>query len=95
MKALLLLLLLGACSITDPYQREGVWRPNGANDIDLRVMVANPQDLVRGPEVSGSDGRQAAAAVDRLRRDKVKPLPDSGVADLKAISTGSPVSASE
>ena len=58
----------------DPYRREGTWRPNGANEANLRAMVVSPSDLVRGvwsvgrqwPAGRGGPGslqeRQAAAA---------------------------------
>ena len=51
-------------------------------------MVANPADLVRGTGVSTGDGQLAAAAVDRLRTDKVKKLPASDVAQFGAGSSG-------
>ena len=82
------LLLLAGCDITDPYEREGVWRPNYANDANLRAMVASPSDLVRGVDGPGGDGQQAAAALDRQRQDKPRKLPDSGVANIVPVSTG-------
>src|ERR1700722_18591537 len=44
--ASLLLLALAGCAQTDPYTRPGAWRPNGANDANLRAMVVVPSDLV-------------------------------------------------
>jgi hypothetical protein len=79
---LFLLLGLAACQQTDPYQREGVWRPNGANDANLRAMVAVPADLAAATPAGPADGSLAAAALARLRHDQVKPLQDSGLAQI-------------
>jgi hypothetical protein len=84
-----LLLVLAACDITDPYMREGVWRPSSTNDVNLRAMVASPSDLARGVGSSGGDGQQAAAAIDRRRLDKMRPLPDSAVAKVVPVAAGS------
>jgi hypothetical protein len=83
---------LGSCGLTDmmdPYQREGMWRPNNANEDNLRAMVASPSDLVRGVSSNGSDGQQAAAALDRVRNDKMRILPDSAIAKVTPVSSGS------
>jgi hypothetical protein len=85
---ILLPLLLAACAITDPYEREGLWRPNGANDINLRAMVVSPSDLARGVGSLDGDGQQAAAALDRQRLDKLRKLPDTGVANIVPVATG-------
>jgi hypothetical protein len=77
------LLVLAGCSIVDPYQRAGVWRPMGANEMNLELQVARSSDMVKGREAVDSDGQTAAAAVDRLYKDKVKPLPQP------ALSSGS------
>jgi len=85
-----LLLALASCNQTDPYLREGVWRPNGANEANLRTMVAVPADLATAAPAGPADGGLAAAALNRLRRDRVRPLPDSGVAQVVPVSSGSP-----
>jgi type IV pilus biogenesis protein CpaD/CtpE len=85
-------LALSACGLTDmmdPYKREGMWRPNNANEDNLRAMVASPSDLVRGVSSNGSDGQQAAAALDRAREDKMRRLPDSALAKVTPVSSGS------
>lgn len=84
----IVLLLLAGCDATDRYLRDGVWRPNGANEANLRAMVVSPADLARGVP-SKSDGQQAAAALDRYRNDKVRLLPDSAVAKVTPVSSGS------
>jgi hypothetical protein len=83
-----LLLLMAGCDATDPYTREGVWRPDGSNDVNLRAMVVSPSDLVRGVGSPGGNGQQAAAALDRQRMDKVRPLPDSAIAKIVPTSSG-------
>ena len=69
------LLALGACAELDPYTREGVWRPAGVNAANLRAMVAVPSELQQGTDYTGPTGQAAAAAVERLREDRVRPLP--------------------
>jgi hypothetical protein len=90
-RLLLCLLAFGVagCGVIDPYKREGTWRPNNSNEDNLRAMVAVPSDLVRGVSGSEGTGQQAAAALDRLRNDKVRKLPDSGLAQVTPVSTGS------
>jgi hypothetical protein len=83
-----LLLLSTGCAATDPYEREGVWHPNGSNETDLRAMVAMPSDLVQGVGDGHGNSQQAEAAVERLRTDKVKPLPASGVAQITVNASG-------
>jgi len=80
--AALPLLVLGGCAQIDPLTKEGVWRPTGANDANLRAMVAVPSDLAYGRAARTSDGRSAAQAVERLRTGKVYPLQDIGVSKV-------------
>jgi type IV pilus biogenesis protein CpaD/CtpE len=84
-----LILAVAGCEATDPYHREGVWRPNDANEANLRSMVAVPSDLVLGASSLDGDGQQAAKALDRVRNDKMRALPDSAVAKIVPIATGS------
>jgi hypothetical protein len=89
----MLLLLLAAtagCEAFDPYRREGAWRPAGVNDQNLAVMVARPAELVRGTGAEGSTGAAAAGAIERLRADRVKPLPDIGVARIITLPGAGP-----
>jgi hypothetical protein len=89
MRALLLLLALAGCDATDPFRAEGKWRPAGVNELNLRVMLADPSHLDQGVEEPRRDGQLAAAAVDRLRRDRVRPLPASSLAEIRANDGGS------
>ncbi len=59
-----------ACSACQPAG----WPLTGANDVNLGAMAATPADLVTGQNAPGADGQQAAAAVARLRQDRVRPL---------------------
>jgi hypothetical protein len=86
--ALLLMLGLAGCDAIDPYSRAGAWHPNGANDADLRAMVAVPSDLALATPASPADGTLAAAALTRLRRDQVRPLLNSGLAQI--VVSGAP-----
>lgn len=88
MKALLLLTALAGCAGIDPLTRPGVWHPVGANDANLLAMIVNPLDLVNGAASPIADGAIAAGAVARYHADKVKTLPDSGVAQVSAVGFG-------
>ena len=83
------LLSLAACNpAMDPLYRDGLFEPVHSNRANLALMVANPTDLVRGTGRATADGQLAAAAVDRLRNDKVKRLPASDVSAVGATSSG-------
>ncbi len=90
MRHLVLLAAIGlaGCDAIDPLHRAGLWQPNGANGADLALQVANPADLVRGTGATTTDGQVAAAAVARLREDKVKKLPASDVSDFQQGNAG-------
>jgi hypothetical protein len=90
---LFLLLCLAGCDATDPYSRPGVWRPSGANDANLRAMVAAPSDLALAPPASPADGALSVAALARLRQDRVRPLLNSGLARITPVDSGSPAAA--
>jgi len=87
-RALALLLLLPACEAIDPYTRDGAWRPQRANEANLRTHVANPAHLDRGAAEAWAEGQAAADAVRRYRTDRVRPLPASGVAEIQPTGTG-------
>jgi hypothetical protein len=70
-----------------------VWRPNGANDSNLRAMARVPADLAAAIPAGPADGDRAAAAVARLRHDRVRPLPDSGLAQVVPVSGSSATTA--
>ena len=74
--ALVGLLAAAGCAQLDPLTKEGVWRPTGANDANLRAMVAVPGDLAYGRAARTADGNTAARAVNRLRTGRVYQLPE-------------------
>lgn len=82
------LFALPGCTGTDPLYRSGLWHPTGANEANLRAMIADPQDLVSGASSPNADGQIAAAAIQRYRTDRVKPLPDSGIAQISTVAGG-------
>jgi hypothetical protein len=57
---------LAGCSMTDPYERAGIWRPSGVNEANIAAQVANPGDLARGRGDAGGSVRGASGAVERL-----------------------------
>jgi hypothetical protein len=84
-----LLLATAACGPdVDPLTRQGLFQPDHTNRNNLVLQAANPADLVRGTGVTGADGQLAAAAVERLRADRVKRLPASDIAQVAAGNSG-------
>lgn len=69
------LAVLAGCSSRDPYKRDDVWYPTGANAANLAAQVADPADLAGGR----SDRRQSALApvksVTLIWTDTPKALP--------------------
>lgn len=76
--ALLVLLLAAGCAGEEVLDRPGTFRATGANDANLRAMVADPAHLHRGVGAPGARGAAAASAVDLLLTDKPRPLPATG-----------------
>jgi len=75
---------LAGCNATDPLTRTDLWHPMDTNAMNIAAQVAMPSDLVRGRQAAESaDGQEAAAAIRRLRQDRVKPLQASGVTDFQ------------
>jgi hypothetical protein len=79
---------LSGCNATDPLLRDGLWRPTHVNRADLTLMAANPADLVRGTGETTTNGVLAQAAVDRLYTNKVKKLPEAGLAQIQVTGQG-------
>ncbi len=67
------LMALAGCAATDPYERAGVWRPDGAVQGDMAAMVADPHDLVVGHGPSEAVG-YGGHAVQDLWADHPKAL---------------------
>ena len=90
-RALILTSLCTGCAATDPMVAEpGRWTPNGANEANLIAQIADPGDLGRGRGVISADGQMAAAAVARLRKGHVKPLPDNDLSDVRVSGAPAP-----
>jgi hypothetical protein len=82
-------LLIAGCAdsaLFDPYKREGTWVPTGANDANLRAMVANPHDLVEGTGEHASSGAEAAPPVARVLAGKRYPLPQLNAASVDIVT---------
>ena len=82
-----LLPVAGCGSVVDIYERPGTWRPVGANDANLRAMIADPDDLVTGVADRQADGQVVAAAVARYRTGTVKDLPDTAISKVARIGS--------
>jgi hypothetical protein len=85
---LAVLFVLGGCS--DPYARPHSWNATQANLANLAAQTADWHDLDIGHGDPGSDGQEAAAAVDRLRHGNVKPLPNVTASDISSQTTPAP-----
>jgi len=70
----MILLGLAGCA-QDPYERPGRWQQPGANDRNLRAMVADPGHLSRGVAPLHERGNAGANAVTRLLTERRRPLP--------------------
>jgi len=86
----LLVVSVAGCASSDPYRRTDVWSPTGSNAGNIAAMVAEPNDLLHGRSDNTGDSQQAAAAIDRVRQDRTKPLPDSSGAAPPASSAPAP-----
>lgn len=85
--ALLPLILVAGCA-AEPFERPGTWRATGANEQNLRAMVANPADLERGQQATTpARGDPAASAATRLSRRTggvtLGPASQSGTAGIQ------------
>ena|SRR5690242_15448340 len=85
-------LLVVGCDtyLTDPYLRPGTYNPTGVNDANLRVMVANPHDLVAGTGTDASTGAEAAPPVARMLAGKRYPLPNLNAAEIDVLNQAAP-----
>ncbi len=71
---LILTLLVAGCADRDPYRRQDVWYPTGANAANIAAMAARPSDLIYGRSGNEGDATEAAGAIDRIWQDREKPL---------------------
>ncbi len=85
-----LLTLLAGCDDLGAFDRADAWHATGVNKSNLAAMAANPADLAHGRGTEAADGYQAAAAIDRLRNGRVKPLLDSSSSGSSSSAAPSP-----
>lgn len=78
--ALLAAAFLGGC--VEPYEQPAHWDASQVNQLNLAAQVSDWHDLLQGHGDPGSDGQEAAAAVDRLRKGNVKALVAATVSDI-------------
>ena len=73
-----LLATLSGCGNRDPYRRDDVWYPTGANAANLAAMVANPNDLVSGRHDDRMMVGASSKSVTRIWNDTPKSLTGTG-----------------
>jgi uncharacterized membrane protein YgcG len=83
-----LLLTLAGCEWFDPYQREGIWRPTGANQANIAAMVGNPNDLIAGHGDGRTDANPQLIAIGRVSTDVPKSLPSASGGSGGSSSSG-------
>jgi hypothetical protein len=69
------LLILAAGCTQDPFDRPGTWRSTGANDRNLRAMIAEPAHLRVGAAARAERGDAGSNAATRLLTERRRPLP--------------------
>ncbi len=80
--ALGLLAGLAGCGPQYEIERPGTWQPTGANDRNLRAMIADPRDLGYGTASTTDRAGGAARAVTRVLIDRRRPLLNASVSRL-------------
>ncbi|MBL6457165.1 hypothetical protein JMJ55_17655 [Belnapia sp. T6] len=76
---LLVLLPLAACN---DFDRPGTWRATGANDANLKAMLAEPRHAIAGAAARTERGQPGSQAIRLLETDRRRPLPDSRAAKV-------------
>jgi type IV pilus biogenesis protein CpaD/CtpE len=73
-------------------ERPGTWNvaTSHANDANLRVMIANPHDLVKGRGEDTSAGAEAAPPVARLLAGKRYQLPVENTSSISSSAQPQP-----
>lgn len=81
---------LGMAGCTEyEFDRPGTWKATGVNDHNLRVMVANPEDLAVGAGSITARGDNGSRAVTRLGNDRRRQLLNVSVSRVGASDSGS------
>lgn len=92
---LIALLLLAGCGqlASNPVDQPGTWKPIGANDINLRAMIADPADLGGRISPAAAPATLGVEAIDRMKADKVKSIASPEASSIYgAIGGGAGVS---
>jgi hypothetical protein len=84
-QCLMLVLLASGCAAQDPFERPQTWSPTRANDANLRVMVANPNDLSAGVEEPGSLSAETSPAIKRLLAGRRRALPVTNASNIGSV----------
>lgn len=83
------MLVLGGCALNrEPFDAPGTWQPLGANDHNLRAMVATPSHLERGVGAVTERGQPASLGATRLFTDRRRRLPVTTTSTLGGSSAG-------
>ncbi len=83
------LLLLAACAERDPFRRDDVWKPTGANAGNLAAMVANPDDLIVGRTSTRGDTKASTIAIQHIWDGNPQPLTSGSGGGGGSSSSGS------
>jgi hypothetical protein len=83
-----LALVAGGCIDPEPYTRPGTWQATGANDANLRAMIANPADLTRGAQPATASRGEAAAQAAALLGGRAAPASGDGAGTAGATAPG-------
>lgn len=87
--AVAIVLMAAGCGPQYEIDRPGTWRPTGANEYNLRAMVADRRDLTAGASTTTDRGGGAARAVTRLYTDRRRPLLDVSLSKIAPSSSAS------
>lgn len=87
---LLLAISMAGCAETDPYERPGMWQPEGANAGNMAAMIERPADLRRGRGDPGATRVESQLAVARIWEGHERPLLNDAGAQTAAPPTGAP-----
>ena len=87
--ALALALPAAGCGPQYEIDRPGTWRSTGANDANLRAMVADKRDLASGAASTTNRGNGPARAVTRLYVDRRRPLLNVSLSKIAPASDSS------
>jgi hypothetical protein len=80
--ALALALLAAGCGPRYDIDRPGTWQPIGANDHNLRAMLADPRDLTSGASTATDRANGPSRAVTRLYTDHRRQLLDVSLSKI-------------